>query len=237
MSVTVGQYWSTVTDMGRLAAFLLDGDSRVLPDSTLAEMRTPASAPDDEDWTMGYGLGIQVFRVNGRVLHGHSGSMPGFVSTVVASLQGGLGAVALANLTSGANTNAIATDLIRIVAEREPALPAPWRPLPEADPALLELTGLWYWGPRPFLLRLLADRTLDLSPVGGGGRLSRYRPETDGTWTGLDGYYAGETLRLVRDPGGRVDHLDVGTFVFTREPYPPGAPDAAVPDPAGWRAG
>jgi CubicO group peptidase (beta-lactamase class C family) len=232
-----GQYWSTVTDMGRLVAFLLDGDSRVLAASTLAEMRAPASAPDDEQWTGGYGLGLQVFRREDRMLHGHTGSMPGFVACVVASQEDRLGAVALANATSGVSIGVIAADLIKIVAEREPPLPAPWRPLPEVDQDLLELTGLWYWGPRPFLLRLLADRTLDLSPVGGGGRLSRYRPESDGTWTGLDGYYHGETLRLVRDPEGRVDHLDVGSFVFTREPYPPGAPAAAQPDPDGWRAG
>lgn len=232
-----GQYWSTTTDMGRLAAFLLDGDSRVLADSTLAEMRTPASAPEDENWTGGYGFGIQLFRADGRTLHGHSGSMPGFVSCVVASPKDHLAAVAFANVTAGANPNAIAGDLIKIVAEREPALPAPWQPLPEVDQALLELTGLWYWGPRPFTLRLLPDRTLDLSPTGGRGRLSRYRPEADGTWTALDNYYAGETLRLVRRPDGTVDHLDVGTFVFTREPYPPDAPAAAQPDPEGWRTG
>ncbi|HEY3951797.1 MAG TPA: serine hydrolase domain-containing protein [Streptosporangiaceae bacterium] len=232
-----GQYWSTTRDMGRLAAFLLDGDSRVLADGTLAEMRTPASAPEDEKWTGGYGLGIQLFRADGRTLHGHSGSMPGFVSSVVASPQDRLAAVAFANVTAGANPNAIAGDLIKIVAEREPSLPAPWQPLPEVDQALLELTGLWYWGPRPFTLRLLPDRMLDLSPAGSRGRLSRYRPEADGTWTALDNYYAGETLRLVRRADGTVDHLDVGTFVFTREPYPPGAPAAAQPDPDGWAGG
>lgn len=232
-----GQYWSTATDMGRLAAFLLDGDSRVLTDSTLAEMRTAASAPEDENWTEGYGLGLQLFRADGRLLHGHTGSMPGFVCCVLASSQDSLGAVAFANVTAGASSYAIAADLIKIVAEREPALPAPWRPLTEVDQDLLELTGLWYWGPRPFTLRLLAGRMLDLSPTGGRGRATRYRPEADGTWTALDNYYAGETLRLVRQADGTVDHLDVGTFVFTRAPYPPDAPDAARPDPDGWRPG
>jgi hypothetical protein len=42
-------------------------------------------------------------------------------------------------------------------------------------------------------------------------------------------------LRPVRDPDGVVGHLDLGSFVFTREPY---APADAVPgdvDAAGWR--
>ena len=49
---------------------------------------------------------------------------------------------------------------------------------------------------------------------------------------------------VVRDGGqawfgarsGTVDHLDLGSFVFTREPYGPDAPPAARPDPEGWRA-
>jgi hypothetical protein len=52
---------------------------------------------------------------------------------------------------------------------------------------------------------------------------------------GLDGYYAGETLRVLRGPDGAVSHLDIGSFVLTREPY---APADVVPgdvDPAGWR--
>ena len=54
--------------------------------------------------------------------------------------------------------------------------------------------------------------------------------------TGLDGYYTGETLRLVPGTDDTVDHLDLGSFVFTREPYELDAPLAARPDPEGWRA-
>jgi hypothetical protein len=86
------------------------------------------------------------------------------------------------------------------------------------------------------VLRLLADRGLELSPVAGRGRASRFRAEPDGTWTGLDGYYTGETLRLVPGTDDTVDHLDLGSFVFTREPYDLDAPLAARPDPEGWRA-
>jgi hypothetical protein len=84
-------------------------------------------------------------------------------------------------------------------------------------------------------LRLLADRALELSPVSGRGRAPRFRAEPDGTWTGLDGYYTGETLRVMRGTDGAVGHLDLGSFVFTREPYELDAPLAARPDPEGWR--
>jgi CubicO group peptidase (beta-lactamase class C family) len=231
-----GELWSTAEDLCRFAAFLLAGDDRVLPATTLAEMRVPASPPGDDAWTGGYGLGLQLFRRDGRLFFGHGGSMPGFVAAMCVSPADGIGGIALANATSGPDVGVIAADLVRIVAEHEPRLPARWKPLPEVDQALLELTGPWYWGPRAYVLRLLADRALELSPVGGRGRASRFRAEPDGTWTGLDGYYLGETLRVIRGAGGAADHLDLGTFVFTRQPYDPGGPLAARPDPEGWQA-
>jgi CubicO group peptidase (beta-lactamase class C family) len=231
-----GELWSTAADLCRFAAFLLDGDDRVLAAKTLAEMRTPASPPGDDAWAGGYGLGLQLIRQDGRVFYGHSGSMPGFLATLCVSPADGLGGIALANATSGPDIAGIAIDLVRIVADHEPRFPARWKPLSEVDQTLLALTGLWYWGPRPYVLRLLADRGLELSPVAGRGRASRFRSEPDGTWTGLDGYYTGETLRLVRGADDTVDHLDLGSFVFTREPYDLDAPLAARPDPEGWRA-
>ena len=230
-----GELWSTAEDLCRFAAFLLDGDDRVLAAPTLAEMRTPAAPPRDDAWSGGYGLGLQLFRHGARILYGHSGSMPGFLAALCVSPDDGLAGITLANATAGPDIAGIALDLVTIVAEREPRLPARWQPLPAADPSLLELTGLWYWGPRGYVLRLLADRALELGPAGGQGRASRFRAETDGTWTGLDGYYTGEVLRLVRGADGTVDHLDLGSFVFTRAPYGPGGPLAARPDPEGWR--
>jgi hypothetical protein len=151
------------------------------------------------------------------------------------SPSGGVAGIALANATSGPDISAIAIDLVTIVAENEPRFPARWQPLPEVDQSLLALTGLWYWGPRPYALRLLADGGLELRSASGRGRGSRFRAGPDGTWTGLDGYYTGETLRLVRGADGTADHFDLGSFVFTRTPYDPDAPLAARPDPEGWR--
>jgi len=232
-----GELWSTADDLCRFAAFLLDGDDRVLPAATLAEMRVPASPPADEGWSGGYGLGLQLFRHRERLLTGHGGSMPGFLAMLCASPADGVAGIALANVTAGPDIGAIGLDLAGIVADREPRLPARWKPLAEVDEVLLALTGLWYWGPRPYVLRLLADRGIELTPVSGKGRASRFRAEPDGTWTGLDGYYTGESLRVLRRADGSASHLDLGSFVFTRQPYEPGAPQAAEPDPGGWRAG
>ncbi|GLY25547.1 serine hydrolase domain-containing protein [Micromonospora sp. NBRC 101691] len=232
-----GQLWSTAADLARFVAFLTDGDERVLHPDTLAEMRTPACPPEATGWDSGYGLGTQLLRRDGRLLAGHTGSMPGFVAAVWVSADDGLGTVVLGNVTAGLAAGAVAADLLRTVAEREPRIPEPWRPLPTVDPELLDLAGPWYWGPAPYLLRPLADGFLELASMSGGGRGTRLRPTGDGRWEGLNGYFAGERLRVERDAAGAVSHLDLGTFVFTRAPYDPAAPVPGGVDPAGWRTG
>ncbi|MFI7442981.1 serine hydrolase domain-containing protein [Nonomuraea indica] len=220
-----GQLWSSAADLARWAAFCAGETGGVLAAETLAEMREPATVDDGDAWTGGYGLGLQLTRHAGRRLAGHTGSMPGFLATVWADPADGVGVLYLANTTSGVSRS-LTVDLLDILEEYEPRLPEEWAPS-AVDPGLLALTGLWHWGPTPYTLRLLPGGWLSLAPVGGGGRASRFVPRADGTWVGLDGYYAGETLRAA------ADHLDVNTFVFTRAPYDG---DAPVPGGvAGWR--
>ncbi|GLZ42594.1 serine hydrolase domain-containing protein [Actinokineospora sp. NBRC 105648] len=230
-----GQLWCSLDDLARWTRFVGGDTGEVLHPDTVAEMRAPAHIDDDATWGAGYGLGLQVLRVNGRKLAGHGGSMPGFLAMNLVDPKTGTGALLMTNSTSGVPIGAICADLIELVEQHEPALPAEWEPMTEADPELLALTGQWHWGPTPHVLRLLPDGWLNLAPVTGRGRQSRFRPEGRDTWTGLDGYYAGETLRLCRAADGTPTHLDLATFVFTREPY--GTP-AAIPggvDDRGWR--
>ena len=230
-----GQLWSTLTDLARFAAFLLGDTAEVLSPDTLEEMTAPAGVdPSAPGWSA-YGLGLQVARVGDRTLVGHGGSMPGFLASVFVDRDEDLGTVMLCNATSGLD-NALTADLHELVRTAEPHVGEPWRPLAEVDAALLELVGTWYWGTTSYGLRLRADGLLDLVGLLGAGRASRFRPRGDGTFVGLDGYHAGEELRVVRD-GDRVVALDVGTFVFSRTPYDPAAPHPGGVDDAGWRGG
>src|SRR4051794_15355425 len=87
-----GQLWSTATDLGRFARLLADGDDRVLSADSVEQMRRPASPPEKGTWTTGYGLGLQL-QSGSRPLVGHSGSMPGFLSTLWLSADEGLAAI------------------------------------------------------------------------------------------------------------------------------------------------
>nr|WP_237554895.1 serine hydrolase domain-containing protein [Streptomyces sp. SID4948] len=219
-----GQLWSTAADLARWAAFLASGHEGVLAPATVEEMRRPAAPPEATDPDGGYGLGVQLTRRGGRSLAGHTGSMPGFLAALWVSVEDGVGALALANCTSGPAVGAVAADLLAITADAEPGFPRPWRPADPVDPALLDLAGPWYWGTSGFALRVRSGSELQLAPLAGQGRGSRFHVEHDGTWTGREGYFAGETLRAVRRPDGTLSHLDLGSFVFTRAPYDPSAP-------------
>lgn len=232
-----GQLWSTTADLARFATFLVKGDDRVLSAETVREMRTPAAPAETADVADGatYGLGMQIQQRHGRLLVGHSGSLPGFLANLTISVVDDVAAVVLANCTSGPLLSTVGADLVRIVAEAEPRIPESWRPLSEVDASALELAGQWYWGTHGFGLRLTADGLASLEPLSGNGRRSRFRANDDGTWTGLEGYFAGELLKAVRRPDGSVDHLDLGSFVFTRQPYDERASVPGGVDPEGWR--
>ncbi|GAA1314347.1 serine hydrolase domain-containing protein [Streptomyces sanglieri] len=230
-----GQLWSTTDDLLRFAAFLAEGDHRVLRTASAEQMREPSAPGEPGDWQFSYGLGLQVVRSGNRTLIGHTGSLPGFLAALWISVEDDVAAVVLTNTTAGLMVGGVAADLVDIVAEAEPRIPEPWRPLSEVDAELLALTGPWYWGTRANVLRMAPYGGLELGPLQGAGRGARFTAQPDGTWTGLDGYYAGETLRVVRNSDGSVNHLDLGSFVFTREPYDPAAAVPGGVDEGGWR--
>ena len=230
-----GQLWATLADLGRFAAFLLDGAADVLPSAVVEEMGVPAGVdPSDPGWSA-YGLGLQVIRVDGATVIGHGGSMPGFLAGVLVDRAAGVGAVALTNSTHGP-LGPLVRDLLGTVREAEPSVAPAWTPAGEVDVDALALVGVWYWGTYGYGLTLRADGLLALSGLAGPGRASRFRSRGDGSWVGLDGYHAGEVLRPVRS-GGDVVALDLGSFVFSRAPYDPAAPHPGGVDDAGWRAG
>ncbi|WP_369135072.1 serine hydrolase domain-containing protein [Modestobacter sp. I12A-02662] len=220
-----GQLWATLTDLGRFAAFLLGDTGEVLSPATLEEMTVPAGVdPSVPGWSA-YGLGLQVLRVDGQTLVGHGGSMPGFLAGVFVDRVEEAGAVTLANTTSGLDP--LVPGLLGDLREAEPRIVAAWAPQP--PPVPLEQLGVWFWGPAPHVLRAQGGGLLHLGPMPGrAGRASRFAPRPDGTWVGLDGYYAGETLRIA------PDHLDLATFVLTRTPYDPDAPVPGGVDERGW---
>ncbi len=227
-----GQMWSTATDLARWAAFLGGDTADVLRSETLDEMLHPVALNDVPDvaWGGAHGLGWQMWNVEGRRFAGHGGSMPGFLAVLRVDVSTGDGVVLLTNATSGLGTGA--TDLLDLLAELEPHAPEPWS-ADATQAEAVELTGSWFWGTTVFTLTLEPGGGLRLGTPG-EGRGARFVRGDDG-WTGLEGYYAGETLTVRRDADGRPVQLDLASFVFTRTPYDPAAEVPGGLDPDGWR--
>ncbi len=230
-----GQLWATLDDLGRFAAFLLGDTADVLSVGTLAEMREPAGVdPTSPGWAA-YGLGLQLWRSGTSATVGHGGSMPGFLAGVTVDVEQGVGAVVLANATTGLD-GGTGQRMLQTVRAHEPRVVDRWVPLAAPDDAAMALVGTWYWGTSGFGLRLLAHGDLDMVPLMGGGRAARFHRDAAGRWVGQDGYHHGETLQPV-EVDGEVVALDVGTFVFTRTPYDPRGTVPGGTHADGWRHG
>lgn len=214
-----GQLWSTVTDMAKWAAFLADPAPAVLRRETVDEMCTPV-AMQDEAWTAGHGLGPELHRVGERIYVGHGGSMPGYVSHLAVHRPSRTGVVAFANSYGlrGTSIRAVCLAALTTVLDAEPAPVPPWRPPGTPTGEAAELCGRWWWMGGEF--EVAADGTeLVMQPVGYSARPAwRFVQEAPGRWRGTAGANAGEVLTVLRDPDGRVTHLDIATFVFSRDP-------------------
>lgn len=225
-----GQLWSTVRDLARWAAFLAGDTAGLLDPATLEEMCLPLVVSDvpDQAWTQAHGLGWQVWNVDGTRFAGHGGSMPGYLAGLRVDLSTGDGCVVLANATSGLGP--LGTDLMELLAA-EPRPVQPW--YANADHvSALDLVGDWYWGTTGYDLRLGADGYLVLGEPG-KLRGTRLRP-TDTGWVGLDGYFEGEVLTVLRDAEGRPSHLDLASFRLSRAPYDPAADIPGDVHPDRW---
>ena len=221
-----GQLWATPGDLCRFGVFLAGDGGEILSRETLELMRAPAVEPD-ASWAGSYGLGVQHLRFDDRVVFGHTGSMPGFLAILMSSVEDGLTVAIQANAWSQLAMRDLTGDLLRIVREQEPTMPVAWAPAEHVDAAAYELVGPWYWGAVATSISLRADGALHMAGIGARGRAARFVPAGDGRWRGLDGYYHGEFLEPCRNAQGELTHLDLGSFVLTRQPYAPGD---VVPD-------
>ena len=228
-----GQLWSTTADLSRWASFLVTGADEVLGLSSLEEMATVHSADPAVQHLGGYGLGLRLWWRSRSALRGHTGSVPGFLAALAVDPVSRVGAVALADVTTGLDGAALTTRLIDVV---EPALTRPQVP-DEARPGELPdwataLAGDWYHGNTRSVMHVDGAELVLTGPFG----RHRFRLLGPDRLRGDDGYFAGEELLVRRRGDGSVSHLDVATFLYSRAPYDPSTPvPGGLPDVlSGW---
>ena len=101
-TAAIGWLWSTVDDLARFGDFLATGRDGVLLRETVDEMARVRTMVDEAGWTLGWGLGVGLYRRGERVYVGHGGAMPGFLAALCVHRPERTGAVVLVNTSAGA---------------------------------------------------------------------------------------------------------------------------------------
>lgn len=217
-SVASGGLWSTVADLARYAAFLADPLPEVLARETVEEMMRPVVMTDTDTWTGGYGLGFHLARTGERVLAGHGGAMPGFLSGLRVARRDHIGAVVLTNSSAGAEPLALAAKLALEVVDAQPPLSLPWSPS-QPRPDLAGVLGSWWTEGEEIVFEVRGDQLWSRLP-GEPGALGDTRFEKEGVslWRAVEGRERGELLELVRDGAGAVVSMYFVTYPVTRAP-------------------
>lgn len=92
--------YSTVEDLARVVMALTGALGEVYLDAPSRARLLADRSPDDEDRT-GYGLGVQLTRLGGVLVAGHSGTTPGYTSYLAFDPVSGVGVVLLRSYNRG----------------------------------------------------------------------------------------------------------------------------------------
>lgn len=215
-----GGLWSTIGDLARWGAFLIEPEPDVLAPETVAEMHTVQAMADVETWRLGWGLGLMLHRRGETLLAGHDGGTVGHASHLSYSRSTGVGLVYLANTENPSLTDAVA--LTAEASEALPLEPEPWRAGEPPPAELAGVLGSWWGEGVEWVLEWRGGR-LEARRPGGGRRASAvFERVTDDELRTVSGRERGERLRIVRDGSGEPVKLYWATYPFTRRPQQTG---------------
>jgi CubicO group peptidase (beta-lactamase class C family) len=209
---------STVADLVRWHAFLLDPEESVLRRDTVTEMLEP-HALRDERFSSAQGLGLFITRKDGRTWFGHTGGAPGGITAAFSDRESGLTSVVLMNSSVAKDPAGTAIELGGEVASHDAPPLEPWTPGPAPAPELLPLLGVWFSEGSAFVLRVRQGR---LEAVVGGADPSLppsvFEPDGTDAFRTVSGRERGERLVVRRREDGSIRLLSWATYRFTREP-------------------
>ena len=213
----LGGLWSTVADLGRYAAFMADPIDEILSSDSLDEMCRPLIMTDVESWSRAYGLGFDLQRTGERVLAGHGGAMPGFLAGLRVRRQDQVGAVVFANSTAGAETSALAGQLVNAVLDAEPSLPPQWTPsVPQPD--FDGILGSWWTEGEEIVFEVRDNALWSRMPGGLAIADTRFAKVDGERFRAVAGRERGELLEITRGPGGHIERMHFATYALTRTP-------------------
>jgi CubicO group peptidase (beta-lactamase class C family) len=218
-TAALGQLWSTTGDLAAWGTFLARGRDDVLDVATLDEMARVQTMADPVGWTVGWGLGLELYRSGDKVFAGHGGAMPGYLAGLVVDRADCTGAIVLASASTRAKSEELALDLLLATARAWPRAPAEWRPDGGPPAEVAPLLGDW-WIEGNRLVISFRDGRLQAELVSGppGRNVSWFAQEAPDAFRVVEGRERGEALRVVRDGDGEIVKLYLATYPVTRAP-------------------
>ena len=163
----------------------------------------PVAITDQDSWSSGHSLGVQMWRKYDRVYLGHTGSMPGYLAVLMIHRSSRTAVVAFANTYSlgGISISGLGIELLTAVLENEPVSTRPWRPTATEPPAeIAPLLGPWWWMGEQFDVSWNGE--LVVNEAGHPASAWRFALDAAGVWRCHSGMNDGETLRVNRDAAG-----------------------------------
>jgi CubicO group peptidase (beta-lactamase class C family) len=210
--------YSTVGNLARWGAFLAEPDESVLAPGSVAEMHD-LQVMAEPDWTLGWGLGIELWRRGERIFGGHTGGFPGFVSILVYSRSERIGAILLTNSSRWPNLSATGLDLVEAALEELAPEREPWVPEEPPPDEILPLLGRWWSeGDETIFSWRAGNLEARLVTAPPEREPSVFEPDGQDRFRAVSGRERGEVLRVVRDDRGEVVRLYWATYPFTRAP-------------------
>jgi len=210
--------YSTVGDLARWGSFLADPDESVLAPASVAEMHN-LQIMAEPDWTLGWGLGIELWRRGERVYGGHTGGFPGFLSIVLYSRRDKIGAVLLTNSGTWPKLSPTGLDLAEAALDELAPDREAWVP-EDAPPAeIVSLLGRWWSeGDETIFSWRKGKLEAQFAAAPPEREPSVFEQEGEDRFRVVSGRERGEVLRVVRDEDGDAVRLYWATYPFTREP-------------------
>jgi CubicO group peptidase (beta-lactamase class C family) len=218
-TAALGQLWSTTEDLALWGSFLATGHDDVLSKATLDEMARVQAMADEATWTIGWGLGLTLYRRGERVLTGHGGAMPGYLAALVVDRAEQTGAAVLAGTSAGARAEELALDLATAAIDAAERDVPPWQPGAGAPADLVPLLGTWWVEGNELAVRYGGDG-IEVELIGGpvGRSVSVLAQEAPDRFRVVEGRERGEIVRVVRAPDGSIAKLYFATYPVTRDP-------------------
>jgi CubicO group peptidase (beta-lactamase class C family) len=209
---------STVRDLARWGAFLCDPDESLLAPASVAQMHE-VQIMAEPDWSLGWGLGIELWRRGDRLFGGHTGGFPGFVSMLLYSRRERIGAVLLANGSGWPKMVETGTALVGAALEELAPPPDAWVPGEPPPAEIVPLLGRWWSEGRETIFNWRRGRLeARMATAPPEREPSVFERDGEDRFRTVSGDERGELLRVVRGSEGEVLKLYWATYPFTRTP-------------------